>query len=460
MNCKKMERWIYFNVDGLLEGPEKRLFKDHLDSCDRCRRLYDDAKKSLSILKRPLSESNMIPRDEIDAIVTMEFEKIHASGKKRFVFPVQKKWAIAALVVLALGAGYWFRTAISNRPGTPGTSIPMARNSLKERVITTEDRTDSLLVLGPSCRMRLQKNSRALIRRNGPKVVKVELISGRIICAAQKGIYDTIMVGCAGVRVFAVGTHFSVEKQEQGVLVSVLEGTIKAWPLKTDSAIIINSQEKCFISFEGKCSLSLLADETQRLMAEEFATMSPQHAGKTRKPLGGKDVSHDSLEALCHYAIVESMMKKGKFDNAVYVILDYLATYRLKHDQAYVDLGLCYLKTARPEKTVRVYSVLMHESSDPDIVETAMHKVNTIQFTMLNDYEEAHRGITEYLAKYPSGRWRESELYYLIKIYLYYQKDLQAARPLAKQYCALFPATCRAREIASDMAKINRDASR
>jgi len=32
--------------------------------------------------------------------------------KKRFVFPVQKKWAIAALVVLALGAGYWFRTAI------------------------------------------------------------------------------------------------------------------------------------------------------------------------------------------------------------------------------------------------------------------------------------------------------------------------------------------------------------
>jgi outer membrane protein assembly factor BamD (BamD/ComL family) len=225
-------------------------------------------------------------------------------------------------------------------------------------------------------------------------------------------------------------------------------------------------------------------------MAEEFATMAPRHVnqgangvsmengvlvpfissdtarpyvltqGKNRKPAGGKEAFHDSLEALYHYAIVESMMKKGKFENAVYVILDYLATYGTNHDRAYGDLGLCYLKIARPEKALRAYQSLVAESRDPEAVETALHKINAVRFLKLDDYSHAEQGIREYLGKYPGGTWRESELYYLIKIYLYYKKDLKAARILAKQYLADFPATCRAREITSDMAEIDRAASR
>jgi tetratricopeptide (TPR) repeat protein len=172
----------------------------------------------------------------------------------------------------------------------------------------------------------------------------------------------------------------------------------------------------------------------------------PAVAGHLRQNLAG---SCDSA-ALHQYAIAENMMGKGRYAPAAHVLEIYVTKYESNVDSVWFDLGYCYTVLRRYNDAVDAYRRVADESADGPLIETALHRINKIRYLKLAQYEEARRGIEEYLVRFPAGTWREEALYYCIKIALA-EKDLNKANGTLKRLTAEFPRNCKVAELTAEI---------
>lgn len=107
MNCKKARMWISADLDGELSPREKALLEAHLAGCATCRRMREKWGQfgiRMRTAPAPAAPSSEAAWEDIRRTIrTIPRERriIDAS----WVFGPGLKWAVAALLVIALGAG-------------------------------------------------------------------------------------------------------------------------------------------------------------------------------------------------------------------------------------------------------------------------------------------------------------------------------------------------------------------
>jgi tetratricopeptide (TPR) repeat protein len=296
---------------------------------------------------------------------------------------------------------------------------------------------------------------------------------GSILLAARKEMYDSIIVTSGQVRTYATGTHFEVSYIDHRIDVSVLEGSVK---ITSDGAreTAVGPLEECIVSpEEAGVHLSRFGIEKKNRLISDFALMTtactrfgfagalPVKTGDTvlyrqdnyaRHSLQRPSASDDSAAAR-QYGIARSMIAKGKYAAASHVLEDYIVKYRLNADSAWFDLAFCYTFLGRYGDAVTAYRRAAQESVDEPLIETALHRSNKIELLKRGRYDDAGRGIEEYLAKYPQGKWREEEWYYRVKVSIA-RGETDEADTLTRRYSAEYPHNCKVAELSAAVAAL------
>jgi FecR protein/Putative zinc-finger len=196
--------------------PEARatLLKDHLHECVACRKVYEGR------------------------VVAMP---VPAKTARPAVYPV--RWAVAAVVVLAVGASTWYlvegsragggRASVQSVTGTlyelraDGLLHPLqAGQNLPDGVeVRTAADSDAMLQLRDGSVVELRERS-GMAASSEASDLTIRLSRGSIIVQAAKRRQGHLYVATSDCRVAVTGTVFSVVSGVKGSRVSVVEGEV------------------------------------------------------------------------------------------------------------------------------------------------------------------------------------------------------------------------------------------
>ncbi|HMD68110.1 MAG TPA: FecR domain-containing protein, partial [Chitinivibrionales bacterium] len=225
MKCNVTERQVYLLCDGLLDKEQRAAVEAHVAGCERCGRVYREARATLALLKRPAPADSCF--DAAAARASIERGLAAGSPAPRVLeFPLKKPslrfLAAAAVLVFAAVASMYY--AFGLQTGNHALP-PAAARASQDGAIFTSTR-DSIVVFDRMCALKVCPNSSVSISRPERRVVHFDLARGIVLIAAHKRLYDTIAVRCGAVTAVATGTHFSVDRTNGEVRVSVIEGTV------------------------------------------------------------------------------------------------------------------------------------------------------------------------------------------------------------------------------------------
>jgi len=103
MNCNEIKDMMTLYIDGELEDKEKKIFEEHIEDCEGCRKELEDYKKIISMLQ------NMTEEDPPKGYCNRLHEKL-LKAKAKSKISVRSKWmkygSIAAIFVLVISAVY------------------------------------------------------------------------------------------------------------------------------------------------------------------------------------------------------------------------------------------------------------------------------------------------------------------------------------------------------------------
>jgi ferric-dicitrate binding protein FerR (iron transport regulator) len=421
MNCHVDEQELYFLCDGLLEKRDRAALLAHCGTCPRCMSVYEEARRTLSILKQPVHDPAFLSPEKERSIISGALEQagrrpgIMAFPKKEFLYA-----AAAALVILSVASGI----ALLRTPRGPGGAVSAAAVR-QSRIRVAELTKDTTVRFGRACVLRAD-GADVSMRQEGPRVVHFSLVKGDVYVAAHKGMYDTIAVDCPTLTVLATGTHFSVSRNDSSVSVSVLEGTVKVFRTGEKRAageILLSSLETCSekdADEDVALKKEQMPDDVQNQMMDNFAAMGCSEM--TESALSGfddaGDIPHKSpvLTRTGAYGEIRKLMRKGDYEKAITALKCLLMKRSADADVAYCDLALCYCKTDQWDSAVTAYASAAAVTNDRLVRESILHRTNHILFSKLFRYDEAEKGIRSYLALYPHGTWRQRELNLLARV--------------------------------------------
>ena len=473
MNCKKVEKYLCQCPGGITDPYWKQLVDEHIRSCRRCERLFAVIRE----VHRELTftpEISPLPQKVIENIVGVAVRRRHYNINKKARL---KLWngasmsklsvagAMAAMVVVGFFISLFFLLNDSSHHGKT-VAAAVIRGQQVETIFR-----DTTLFFMESCIVRLQRHSCCAVLQADPTVVRIVLHYGKLLVAARKDAYDTLEVCTGTIHTLATGTHFEVNFSGGLFGVSVLEGTVLVvGPTGITSAV--RPLEQCtFNEPENAFHLDSFSVGKQKQLINDFAGMTAacirfglagNHPEKTASMVRRHDspalsrrnpaIAPDS-GALRKYQIAKNMMAKRNFALAAHVLEDFLTKPSSNADSAWFDLGYCYTIMGRYGDAVFAYHRAATEGVDEPLLETALHRCNKILFLKLSHYDEARQGIKEYLSTYPTGRWREEEWYYRVKVAIALGNALEAKESI-HGYLAEFPRTCKNHELTAAVEKL------
>jgi tetratricopeptide (TPR) repeat protein len=464
MKCKVPERQIYHLCDGLLPEEDRAALEAHVAACGRCGRVYRDARATLDILKHPAPAYPLIDDTTARAAIERGLELgrrptqlIEFAPKKlppRFL-AAAAVFVFAALSLMYLALGLQSR----NRPTATAGTNPASQES----AISTSIK-DTIVIFNRMCALKVCPNSNVTIIQPRKRIVHIGLGHGSVLVAAHKGLYDTIAVRCgAAVTVFATGTHFSVDRSQDEVRVSVIEGTVTVRNGTTGGQTAVACGELCLADgASGSLSTGPLPRSLHLQLAEDFEALgpwafplaSPQRPGTEPQLKSAAD-----LAAAQHaYAAARRLVRRGEYDSAISAIVKYLSVYSLDRDVAYCDLALCYSKSGRWESALDAYQKALAATEDSLVHEAVLHRSNSILFSKLARFDKAEQGIRDYLESYPIGAWREREYGMLVKIELAQKRRSDAAQTV-DAFQSEFPVACSVEEMRLQIAQLPADSA-
>ena len=107
MNCKDFQTSIVFFVDGELDKQNSAQFENHLESCTKCKELFEQVSLSYNFIKEDrITESNPFFYSKVKALIDHEKQ---TSGFSLFA-PKKFSFQIAAYIIIgifAISAGYF-----------------------------------------------------------------------------------------------------------------------------------------------------------------------------------------------------------------------------------------------------------------------------------------------------------------------------------------------------------------
>jgi hypothetical protein len=223
--CKDFQSLMPAYVRGDVTGPRALLLEDHTRECVPCRKALKEAKTGRIA-------------GAIKPAVSLE--------AKRSIAPVWK-WAVAAVVVIALGLFSW--PFIARYFGPTANATIVAANGNIYRV---ENDTVSPLAIGEEIkegdRLRVSKDANAVMKLNDGSVIEmrertevhlshefkgrvINIERGQVIVeAAKQKEGNHLFVRTPDSTTSVVGTIFSVNNGTKGTRVSVVEGEVHVQP--------------------------------------------------------------------------------------------------------------------------------------------------------------------------------------------------------------------------------------
>ena len=463
MRCPISERHIYLLCDGLLQGKEKSDVQAHIQACGRCKKIHDEALRSLALIKRPAPEQFLLDRAATESVIDRAFA--NANRRPRIISLTTRRktfaWlAAAAVLLLVLGSGIYLLRNVQKS----GVEVSSAVRNVGAEIPLLTSAKDTLVMFNRMCAIHAGLNTRVSIDRRGPRVVYFNLDQGDVQIAAHKGLYDTIAVRCAPVTVFTTGTHFSVEKTGVEVLVSVVEGGVKLSNSQTNGWMLLSCGDRCIIHCEtGAWERTAIPEVEQKQLTEQFESIASSDIALVPAPAtGARQQRGDRLQKPAlqkqGYDAIRGLIYRRDYDKAIIAIMQYLASASTDRDVAYCDLALCYSRTGRWESALDAYDKASAATEDSLVKEAVLHRSNSILFSKLVRYGQAEQGIKTYLARYPNGAWREREYGMLVKVQIAQQRREDAQRT-AQRYMFEFPGSCSADKMLMEIAKIPADQS-
>jgi TolA-binding protein len=466
MRCGKVEKYLYQLSDGPADKKVDGHIREHLRTCSRCRQIDLSLKKTDESLSE-IPEFERISESEIAEIVSenIRYNKILSSKPQK----IKSLFSVPKIAVAGFSAIIVVTGALFIKPFTYKESYKLNYKNTavyvrKDQVIKTVS-GDSVLSFGQNCSMLLKKNSRCTIIRSEERTVIVELEQGKVFVAAAKGLYDTIAVCCSGFKVYATGTHFEVDRLEDKIKVSVLEGKVKTVYSKADEIDVSALETLTFKGEDSSVVKGHISSDDQEEMISNFEVTAAANTrlglrkaiSEKRNENPGRNLFYGDVKlpnrkrepdsaASRQLAIAESMMKKGRFGSAAPVLEYYLKIYNYNTDSVWFNLGACYSYTRRYNEAADAYKRVINESVDELLVETALHRRNKILFLKLKMNDDARCGGLTYLKTYPQGKWREEELFNLCRITIA-ENDIKEADSLTDQFLKEYPRNCHAYEL-------------
>src|SRR4051812_20443923 len=118
-------------VDGCLEGADKKLVEQKMLVDPTARKLYTDHRETQDLLDDWGSRIPMINWEEFDQKLESRLEAEAAERERVSVWRRRMQpWAVAAALLLAVGAGYaWHGLSQGKIGGAPGGDMPLAANA-------------------------------------------------------------------------------------------------------------------------------------------------------------------------------------------------------------------------------------------------------------------------------------------------------------------------------------------
>jgi FecR protein/Anaphase-promoting complex, cyclosome, subunit 3/Putative zinc-finger len=429
VRCSVDEQDLFSLCDGLLDGKEQAALIAHYASCPRCKGVYEEARRSLSILNRPAPENLYLSPEKERSIIAAALEPVPAQEKPRII-PFPRKGflyaALAALVIFSVVSGI----LLLSSPDADNRKILSSTVPCRQPGRVAESTQDTTIMFNDMCVLRVVAGADVCVRQTRPRAIHFILAHGTILIAAHKGLYDSIAVECPSVKVIATGTHFSVSKNDSSVSVSVLEGTVKLLSSRATDVtpeFVLSSLEICSARDSDTASQWNKEEMTagvRNQLVENFRAMgcSDDAAHPSPGPStvfdDSEDFPHKALRSVTTgvYGEIRKLIRKRDYDKAIARITAYLTTHPHDPDKAYCDLALCYCKTNQWDKAISAYGKAASMTNDRLVREAILHRTNHILFSKLFRYDEAEKGIRSYLALYPNGVWREREQSLLARV--------------------------------------------
>ncbi len=258
VNCREVEERLWRYVDRELPVGELTAVSEHIDDCSECRQLYHEQARDANRCRRALAESALGPAASDRILGALEGAGVigttasRVSGRR-----VRARWAIAALVPLAVGVLAWMFSGDPPRRRPPlglaesadGVVCERVDGSLVDLSRPLEVRAGDLYSVpeGVELRVRLESSAgdeNALVAVHGPAEFELETASApdRFFAILHSGVVDStvrprvrgepfeIRTNLALARV--VGTRFTLATfTEAETTLEVSSGQVEFIPL-------------------------------------------------------------------------------------------------------------------------------------------------------------------------------------------------------------------------------------
>jgi hypothetical protein len=119
----------------------------------------------------------------------------------------------------------------------------------------------------------------------------------------------------------------------------------------------------------------------------------------------------------------------------------YLLKARYERDNAYLLLGICQEKHKMYDSALYSYQQAYALADGDSTGEGALYRIGKLLYFHSDDDRAARSALTDYIASYPHGAWREEEYYYLMKVFIRLAQFAECDSVL-KGFAAEFPQSC------------------
>ncbi len=409
------EYTIHLFSENLLKGNERDIVEKHIKNCAKCSTAYYTSNKLSAIIR-----DGVVKKYDSDSIVSdIELADIvQNSIRRNRNFSQMVSFTIAAALIIALGA------ILLNRKDA---ILPDQNRYASE---SSSSYGDSISFEDDGYLIKTAKNSVIMVEKRELGTIKIQLLRGELMVAADKCLYDTILITAGNMRVYTTGTRFVVGIIADSSIVSVLDGEIKVSILSSPDAEIKVSAMNSAILAENRNRITIhpLSNSERMNLEKSFGAISHTYDDPVYDSSSRDDSVLDTVDpnvtAKKHFTMISKLMQNGEYDKAVLSIKDYIFQHNRQRDSVWFNLAVCYTNTKDYNKAKMAYKRAITETNSDFLKEKAMHRLNRLLYVNLKDYDAAKKEIETYISLYPDGQWIKYERRYLAKILATQQQKL------------------------------------
>ena len=465
MKCKEIKEMILTDMESLSCTESAREIREHISRCTKCQKFLNTSLDLNNLLQKQATFPDM-PQQQQEELAENCIIKLESRIFR--TRPVFRAWSPVLEKTLLMGSGALVATILmlfvvnpfrSNKKSPVQPVISIASEHIFTRDI------DSLIYSEHECQILAQKYSVVKMRGRSTQSLHLDLDQGGVLVSAEKAFFDTLAIHTPTVTVRTVGTRFGVYRENKSIRAVVVEGAVLIESKFSDDTIQLGAGEEITINITDKtpgavtamhqhehASLgrifdSISANTELDIPAEKHTAKPTIKAVEPVQHYKDSGLDESKASAQKQLEIAQSMISKGHYKNAGYVLQAYQINYpRLMSDSLYLLTAECFRKAKLYKEALQFFRIAVRSCRLEENIEFAIHHSNMILYSNLRNYETALNGFRDYLLFFPQGNYREVAMYLLYKTSLKLDKTDYALR-IVDRFIEEFPKSCRAQEM-------------